>query len=239
MVQILHVTVGPETRGHGTFPAHDPWGNAFSRRYHPDRFAKAGTPIGGYLYYCGILEGIQSDLDFLRCMFDLQRTSARQVFCHLCDSLQWLSLKIPLAHSTIWSLFTLFMGLVREMPKLFQKKIGYKFMAAHPSAKSLVGTQKEPCLPLLFCHFLFFWNLDTSTLNRNLVVSVVLRKTILGLFPDYMHIIHLAVAVDSISSVLLDLSEPTPGNTRDALLAGLWESYKQWCDSEGHFVCWG
>lgn len=38
-----------------------------------------------------VLEAVQSDLDFLRLMFDLNRTSSHQLFCHYCDSVQWLS----------------------------------------------------------------------------------------------------------------------------------------------------
>ena len=81
----------------------------FSRTYCPDRFAKAGSWIGGYEFYCGILEGIQSDLDYLRLVFNLQRTSARQLFCHLCDAVQWVSLKQPIGPlNTFESLCTIY-----------------------------------------------------------------------------------------------------------------------------------
>ena len=40
--------------------------------------------------------------------------------------------------------------------------------------------------------------------------------------PDYMHIVHLAVGPDLVCSVLLDLSDPEPGLTREAKLTGLW-----------------
>ena len=107
--KIFHSTVSPARQGRGVFPTHDPWEVAFSRSYCPERFSKAGSPIGGYVYYCGILEGIQSDLDFLRCMFDLQRTSARQLFCHLCNSMQWVSLKQPVGPlNNVESLYTVY-----------------------------------------------------------------------------------------------------------------------------------
>ncbi len=38
-----------------------------------------------------VLEAIQSDLDYLRLMFQLNRTSSHQLFCHYCDSVQWIS----------------------------------------------------------------------------------------------------------------------------------------------------
>lgn len=49
--------------------------------------------------------------------------------------------------------------------------------------------------------------------------------------PDYMHIVHLAVGPDLVCSVLLDLSDPEPGLTREAKLTGLWGSYNDWCEA--------
>ena len=64
--------------------------------------------------------------------------------------------------------------------------------------------------------------------------------TLRGIFPDYMHIVHLALAMDSISSVLLDLSDPDAaiiaGGTRDARLNHLWESYRDWCEGSSHLI---
>lgn len=48
-----------------------------------------------------------------------------------------------------------------------------------------------------------------------------------GIFPDYMHIMHLACSVDAICSMLLDL---TDGGNRDQQLSQLWESYRKWCE---------
>lgn len=59
-----------------------------------------------------------------------------------------------------------------------------------------------------------------------------------GIFPDYMHIVHLALATDSISSVLLDLTDPgiIDGGTRDARLNHLWLNYRDWCESSRHLI---
>ena len=45
-----------------------------------------------------------------------------------------------------------------------------------------------------------------------------------------MHLVHLAIIPDMLVSLLLDLSD---GPRRDETLADLWESYKDWCDSQG------
>ncbi len=55
----------------------------------------AGKPIfeaaDGSGSWKAVLEAVQSDLDYLRLMFNLTRTSSHQLFCHYCDSIQWLS----------------------------------------------------------------------------------------------------------------------------------------------------
>ena len=60
----------------------------------------------------------------------------------------------------------------------------------------------------------------------------------LGLYPDYMHIVHLACATDSISSILLDLVEEPNiginGGTRDQKLEMLWHNYRSWAESAGN-----
>lgn len=60
--------------------------------------------------------------------------------------------------------------------------------------------------------------------------------TLWGIFPDYMHIVHLALAMDSISSVLLDLTDPgiIAGASRDARLNHLWLSYREWAEGSRH-----
>ena len=57
-----------------------------------------------------------------------------------------------------------------------------------------------------------------------------------GLFPDFMHIMHLACAVDSLTSVLLDLVEEdnlVAGSTRDQRLDTLWQNYRSWAETNG------
>ena len=76
-------------------PAGDPWGELFGIDFYPDRAAVAGTPIckcaeTGILWRA-VLEGIQSDQDFLRLMLSLSRTASHQLHCHFCDSIQWVS----------------------------------------------------------------------------------------------------------------------------------------------------
>ena len=56
----------------------------------------AGKPIGeipGGGYWKAVLEGIQSDQDYLRLMFNLKRGPNTQLICHYCDSVQWVSTK--------------------------------------------------------------------------------------------------------------------------------------------------
>ena len=55
-----------------------------------------------------------------------------------------------------------------------------------------------------------------------------------GIYPDIMHIVHLAVGMDAVASLLLDLVDfpgLIDGGTRDQRLAKLWENYKEWCDA--------
>lgn len=56
-----------------------------------------------------------------------------------------------------------------------------------------------------------------------------------GIFPDVMHITHLALAPDVITSCLLDWSDDAyyfAGTTRDRRLHVMWESYRLWCESQ-------
>ena len=56
-----------------------------------------------------------------------------------------------------------------------------------------------------------------------------------GIFPDSMHIIHLALAPDCITSCLLDWSDNQlyiVGTSRDKRLQVLWENYRKWCESQ-------
>lgn len=53
-----------------------------------------------------------------------------------------------------------------------------------------------------------------------------------------MHITHLALGVDAISSVLMDIAEHpeglVQGGTRDEKLATLYDNYRDWCESSRH-----
>lgn len=77
------------------YPTTDPWGKPFASDYHPDRMAMAGKPLP--LGYRAVLEGIQSDQDYLRILFNLQTGPSRQRVCHYCDqhcvAIQWVSNK--------------------------------------------------------------------------------------------------------------------------------------------------
>ena len=53
-----------------------------------------------------------------------------------------------------------------------------------------------------------------------------------------MHICHLALYMDSISSVLLDLCDVPgliPGQSRDSKLGVLWSNYHTWCETTSGF----
>lgn len=55
-----------------------------------------------------------------------------------------------------------------------------------------------------------------------------------GIYPDYMHVVHLALGVDAVSSVILDLCDYPAlieGNTRDEKLTKLHANYKEWCEA--------
>ena len=60
-----------------------------------------------------------------------------------------------------------------------------------------------------------------------------------GILPDYMHLVHLALGVDAISSVLLDIVDHpdglVAGTSRDGRLETLWWNYKEWADASRRF----
>ena len=54
-----------------------------------------------------------------------------------------------------------------------------------------------------------------------------------------MHIVHLALAVDAITSILIDLVEIPDlilGETRDQRLGTLWLNYHEWCEASRDLV---
>lgn len=56
-----------------------------------------------------------------------------------------------------------------------------------------------------------------------------------GILPDYMHIVHLALGVDALGSVLMDLVDHPDGliagSSRENKLGTLWGNYKEWADA--------
>lgn len=56
-----------------------------------------------------------------------------------------------------------------------------------------------------------------------------------GILPDYMHIVHLALGVDALGSVLMDLVDHPDGliagSSRENKLGTLWDNYKEWADA--------
>ena len=56
-----------------------------------------------------------------------------------------------------------------------------------------------------------------------------------------MHIVHLALGVDCMSSILLDLTDDgmnlIAGTNRDQRLKHVWDSYREWCEGTSGFGC--
>lgn len=56
-----------------------------------------------------------------------------------------------------------------------------------------------------------------------------------GIYPCYMHIVHLALGTDLITSLLMDWTDNQTycsGPSRDARLAVLWNNYRIWCEDQ-------
>lgn len=64
-----------EALGRGKFPEADPWGVPFSASYEALRFKKAGADLVTTpgTAYCGIFDGIQADLEFVKRILFLKR----------------------------------------------------------------------------------------------------------------------------------------------------------------------
>ena len=58
--------------GTGIYPAADPFGCEFSQDYMPQRWKLAGKRISGQ--FLGVFDAVQADLEFVRKVFNLQRT---------------------------------------------------------------------------------------------------------------------------------------------------------------------
>ena len=63
-----------ESLANGRYPSTDPWGHMFSSDYEPLRWKVAGRLLAGGK--CGILDGFQADLEFIKKIFFLQRNLA-------------------------------------------------------------------------------------------------------------------------------------------------------------------
>ena len=51
-----------------------------------------------------------------------------------------------------------------------------------------------------------------------------------------MHVVHLALGTDMITSLLMDWSDDrtyVSGTSRDARLENLWSNYRSWCEEQG------
>ena len=133
-LKLIVVLAGPFTciiitwlliSGEGKYPICDPWGVPFTAINDPARFKVAGTAIGnapgGAGLWRGVLEGIQSDQDYLRCMFSLQRFASKQLHCHFCDSVQWISNKSEIGPlNNAESLYTIFGPRESDAPTLHE-----------------------------------------------------------------------------------------------------------------------
>lgn len=64
-------------------------------------------------------------------------------------------------------------------------------------------------------------------------------KKISGIMPDVMHITHLALLPDVITSLLLDWSDDRKfwsATSREGRLNQMWQSYRSWCEEQGYFL---
>lgn len=58
-----------------------------------------------------------------------------------------------------------------------------------------------------------------------------------GIMPDYMHIVHLALAVDAIALIdVVDIDGLVAGATRDLRLGSLWLNYHAWAEATSCFA---
>ena len=80
-----------------------------------------------------------------------------------------------------------------------------------------------------------FLGLTPNVSWHQYLICLSCKKNKPGLFPDYMHIMHLACCVDAVVSIIMDLVDETniEGTSRDAKLEKLWLNYKKWADDTG------
>ena len=94
---MFNISHGSLILGDGRYPSKDPWGVPFSDQHDPIRYQLAGKFFtDGQRNFRGILDGIQSDQDYLRLLFNLQTGPSRQLCCFYCKRVQWVSNKMPI-----------------------------------------------------------------------------------------------------------------------------------------------
>ena len=138
----------------------------------------------------------------------------------------------------MWSRFTLFMGPVKVIQgpfflfqKQFQKNTSLKlqlvritslqeFLALHGPSPLCTVVGFAPSR-LLVDMFQFFWENKSSNTKS------------WGLYPDWMHVVHLALTMDSCTSVLVDLADNgvVAGASRDEKFGVMYENYREWCEA--------
>ena len=70
------------------------------------------------------------------------------------------------------------------------------------------------------------WSKKKTNVERNYTTNQ-------GIYPDVMHVLHLAIYPDVISSFLLDNSD---GKDRDKKLTAYWDNYRDWAESQGSLL---
>ena len=84
---------------------------------------------GKKIPYIGTLEGIQSDQDYLRLLFGLQHGPSRQLCCHYCPALQWVSNRAPIsAENNVESLYTVFGPREGDQTQLGYAQVSFEFL---------------------------------------------------------------------------------------------------------------
>ena len=76
--------------------------------------------------------------------------------------------------------------------------------------------------------------MDTKLVHLVHQINFQKRSGSQGIFPDVMHIVHLALGVDALASVIMDLTDhPTlvAGNNKSQKLDALYCNYREWCES--------
>ncbi len=76
-------------------------------------------------------------------------------------------------------------------------------------------------------------------LNGNTPLTQIIGVSVWRLYPDHMHIVHLALVADVATSLLLDFTDDASffaGNTRDQRLGTIWLVYLEWASAARHLL---